>query len=353
MGVEVGSGGLERVFGRPMLALASLLVRCTSTRVGHIVLAEKHRLVDGLGAVVDHYDAVLLDQFGVLHDGEKAIPGAIDCYEKLHAAGKKLVVLSNTSRRRAFALKKLPKLGFGAEKLSGFVTSGEATWEYLLERCGGQRVLWLSWDSEFAAWDPTYLDGLDLSLAPAHECDLLLCQGVGRIRDGSESPAATDLLHSGELGEAAEQALAVCASRGVPMVCANPDLHVVLPDGAQGHMPGQLAAAYEALGGLVTYFGKPHRAGFEACLACLPSGIERSRVLHVGDSLTHDVAGAADAGIHSLFVAGGIHADELAAAEAAVIRGEGTAASRLEALDQLFAANAGAEPTYTAQRFVW
>ena len=44
---------------------------------------------------------VLLDQYGVLHDGKKAYPGAVAAVEALAAAGRKLLVLSNSSRREA------------------------------------------------------------------------------------------------------------------------------------------------------------------------------------------------------------------------------------------------------------
>ena len=80
-------------------------------------------MVPGLGSIADRYDAFLLDQFGVLHDGKRAVPGAVECFENLFASRKRLIVLSNTSRRRAFALKKLPALGFEASHLTGFVTS--------------------------------------------------------------------------------------------------------------------------------------------------------------------------------------------------------------------------------------
>ena len=57
------------------------------------------------------------------------------------------------------------------------------------------------------------------------------------------------------------------------------------------------------------YFGKPHVPHFEACIRDL--GLEKGRVAHVGDSLHHDVAGANASGISSVFVAGGIHREEL------------------------------------------
>lgn len=164
------------------------------------------------------------------------------------------------------------------------------------------------------------------------------------MRDGVEE-VPTDLMHSGSWSAAVEKALHTCAKRGVPMVCANPDFYVTLPDGTRGFMPGILARRYEELGGDVVYFGKPHRPAFDAALRLL--GVPASRVLHVGDSLLHDVAGANSAGIDSLFVAGGIHADELGIAE-----GDATAALDSEALERLFV-KYGTRPSYSVAAFTW
>ena len=75
--------------------------------------------------IIDKYDMFLLDQFGVLHNGAIPMAGAIDCFEMLAKAGKKIVILSNTSRRATAAIKSLTKLGFDVDRLSGFVCSGE------------------------------------------------------------------------------------------------------------------------------------------------------------------------------------------------------------------------------------
>ena len=53
----------------------------------------------------DH-DGFIVDQWGVMHDGTRAYPGAIDCLERLHAAGKHVVVLSNTGRPKAENIRK-------------------------------------------------------------------------------------------------------------------------------------------------------------------------------------------------------------------------------------------------------
>lgn len=63
------------------------------------------------------------------------------------------------------------------------------------------------------------------------------------------------------------------------------------------------------MGADVTVFGKPHVEHFEACLRDLQ--LPKDRVAHVGDSLHHDVVGANGTGIASIFVAGGVHRDEL------------------------------------------
>jgi ribonucleotide monophosphatase NagD (HAD superfamily) len=72
---------------------------------------------------------------------------------------------------------------------------------------------------------------------------------------------------------------------------------------------GALAKWYEEAGGRVRWHGKPFRSVYDSCLRLL--GIaDRSRILAVGDSLRTDIAGAAGAGIDSLLIAGGIHAEE-------------------------------------------
>lgn len=62
---------------------------------------------------------VLLDQFGVLHDGKQPYPHAIAAVTRLHAAGKQILVLSNSSRRSGGTIGKLVKMGFKQEWFAG------------------------------------------------------------------------------------------------------------------------------------------------------------------------------------------------------------------------------------------
>ena len=188
------------------------------TRTTAFAAAARPNIVSSVGAIAEQYDAILLDQFGVLHDGVRALPGAIECFDELASRQKKLIVLSNTSRRRAFALKKFPSLGFSASSLTGFITSGEAAWQHILDHCAGQRMLWLSWSESFQAWDPTYLDGLDVSLAPAESADFILCQGSHDLRDGV-CVQSGGVFSTGRPSAALDKALRSCVARGLPMIC--------------------------------------------------------------------------------------------------------------------------------------
>ncbi len=129
-------------------------------------------------------------------------------------------------------------------------------------------------------------------------------------------------------------------ARGLPMVCANPDL-VVIHDGKPALCAGALAEQYEAIGGRVRWHGKPYPSVYDSCLGLL--GIaDRPRILAIGDSLRTDIAGAGGAGLDSLLIAGGVHAAEFGADGA------------LD-LDRIAGAIAksGAHPIGVAPRFVW
>ena len=92
------------------------------------------------------------------------------------------------------------------------------------------------------------------------------------------------------------------------MLCANPDL--VVHRGAQlCYCAGALAKEYEKLGGTAIYYGKPHLPVYQAALAAAGNP---KRPLAVGDGLLTDIKGANAAGLEVLFIADGVHGEEIA-----------------------------------------
>jgi HAD superfamily hydrolase (TIGR01459 family) len=258
-------------------------------------------IVAGLSALAPRYDGYILDLWGVLHDGVHAYPGAAACLGELRRHGKGIVILSNAPRRAAEVARRTSELGLGPDLYDWLLSSGEEAWRHLRQRQDtwyaglGRRVLCF-----MAGRDLGMLDGLDLEIVDdVAKADFLLALGVESANDRVED---------------FETALAAAARRRLKMVCANPDLEVVR-GGVREICAGALARRYEELGGPVRYHGKPHASVYQACLARL--GLAPARVLGVGDSLRTDIAGAIGAGIDSLLVTGGIHAEELGTAAGA------------------------------------
>ena len=87
----------------------------------------------GFAALADRYDGFVLDLWGVVHDGVRPLPGAVDCLERLRRAGKRSVLLSNAPRRSGAAQAAMREMGIPDALYDGILTSGEMT-RILLER---------------------------------------------------------------------------------------------------------------------------------------------------------------------------------------------------------------------------
>lgn len=251
---------------------------------------------DGLAGLAARYDAFIVDLWGVMHDGVQAFPEAIACLERLKAAGKTILILSNAPRRAAEVTARNADLGIDPGLSDAVMSSGEDTWRHLAQRPDAwyRRLGTRCWHLG-PQRDGGMRDGLDLTFVEGPQgADFILNTGA----DGPEDTVARY-----------EDTLAVARARGLPMVCANPDLEVIR-GGARELCAGALAARYEALGGDVRYHGKPHPAIYEICFALLGHP-ERARVAAIGDALRTDIAGANAAGIDGLFVAGGLQGETL------------------------------------------
>ena len=96
-------------------------------------------------------------------------------------------------------------------------------------------------------------------------------------------------------------------ARGLPFLCANPDIVVQRGDKLI-YCAGAIARLYEALGGAVVYYGKPYPAVFERAIAQARTVGPAARPLVIGDGIETDIAGACRLKLDALFIAGGIHA---------------------------------------------
>lgn len=243
--------------------------------------------IESLLAVAPLYDAVILDQWGVLHDGTAPYPSASRTMERLAGLGR-VAVLSNSGKRSEANRVRIRAIGL-PDVAEVVMTSGEALWRDCAEgRAGTRRPLILADTEENArAW----ADGLPIRPAGGpRDADAVILMGLDETR---AEVARTALRH------------------GLPILCSNPDRGSPRAGGRIALSPGALAAEAEAAGARVTWYGKPHGPVFDATRRALglPLG---ARLLMVGDSPAHDVAGAKAAGWDAALIAGGLHAARLA-----------------------------------------
>jgi HAD superfamily hydrolase (TIGR01459 family) len=246
------------------------------------------RRIAGLAGLADRYDGVLCDVWGVMHNGVQVYRPAVEALQRFRATRGPVVLISNAPRPSGPVEKQMDSFGVPRDAYDRLVTSGDVTRTIMAERPGA-KVLHLGPDR-----DMSFYEGLDIAFADEAQAELISCTGLPD--DTCESPEDyRDRLHH-------------LARRGLPMVCANPDV-VVERGGELVYCAGALASLYQELGGEAILAGKPFPPIYEAALQSM-AGIDRSRVLAIGDALATDLRGAQEARLDALFVTGGIHAGE-------------------------------------------
>ena len=94
-------------------------------------------LVDGIAAFIDHYDAVIIDLWGVIHDGKSLYPGVADGLQKLTDRGMPYAMLTNAPRRAAAVARGMDGMGLSPALYPHIMSSGEAT------PCSTMPLMWM------------------------------------------------------------------------------------------------------------------------------------------------------------------------------------------------------------------
>ncbi len=253
-------------------------------------------LIEGLSTAAEQYSAMLIDAWGVLHDGGTLYPGAKACLSELQKREVPVVVISNAARRSDTVLEEILRFGIDAKSIYAAISSGEVLWQLIS-----------SGDADFSFGDcAVYYYGPDRSRSVLYGLDLNITEDITR---------ATVIITTGCLDRVDTldydlPFLNVAAKLDIPMICINPDL-VAIRNGVKGYSAGSVAEKYIELGASdVRWIGKPHREIYQRALALLPQ-VATKKVLAIGDALRTDICGAESAGLDSLFIIGGIHHDEI------------------------------------------
>jgi HAD superfamily hydrolase (TIGR01459 family) len=256
-------------------------------------------VIGSIKEIGSRYRAWLVDIWGVMHNGHRAFPRAVDAARSFRQHGGIVVLLSNSPRPTPGVQEQLRRLGVPDDAYDATVTSGDLT-RYELCKHKGTTVFHLGPERDLPIFD-----GIPVKLGSAEDAELVVCSGL--FDDETETP------------EDYVELLQKLAARRLPMICANPD-HLVERGDKLVYCAGALAAIYEKLGGSVLYAGKPYAPIYELALETISSLAERSvarnEVLAIGDGVNTDIAGAAGLEIDAVFVASGLHVPSNSGGEA-------------------------------------
>jgi len=276
--------------------------------------------VSGIKELKDDYSTFLLDMWGVMHDGVTAYEGVLDTVKQLKNCGKKLIILSNSSKRKDNAMKTLQKLGFEPEiDIDEVITSGEISYRML---SGDETLKCFTWDviSNLRSsqqmnvfvfgsgdGDEEYCTSCGWKLSPLLDANLIIARGTFTINDGSGTIISLDDDET-TYTNALQESLRIAVEKKIPMLVTNPDK--VRPDADLSPMPGSIGDSYQVLLGekegatssLVKRVGKPYSEVYELALNELGVNGDLSSCVMVGDALETDVTGGSMAKISTLWV---------------------------------------------------
>ena len=236
--------------------------------------------------------AWLVDIWGVMHNGVAPYLPAANACAQFRRSGGTVLLLSNAPRPAPSVVEQLDRIGVPRDAYDTILTSGDASRE-MIERAAqaGRAIGHIGPERDRGLFEGA------ADPVPLAKAQTVVCSGL--YDDERETP------------ETYIEILALLKKRGVDMICANPDL-TVERGGRIIYCAGALAKAYENMGGAVAYAGKPYLPvydlAFERLAALRGAGVARTQVLAIGDGVGTDIAGAAAAGIDSVYVASGVHA---------------------------------------------
>lgn len=256
-------------------------------------------IIQSLDDVAGRYQVLYCDLWGCLHNGMTVFPAAVAALTAYRARGGAVVLLTNSPRPAAQVAEQLVELGAPKECYDLVVSSGDAAQEALAHGMFGRRVYHIGPERDLPFFADANGKPYDVELVPLEEAEGIVCTGL--FDDRTETPAdyrATILYGK---------------TKGLKLLCANPDILVDV--GAQRiYCAGAIAAAYTEAGGESFYFGKPYPPIYALARRklydLLGEDVASEEILCVGDGLLTDIAGAMGENLDSIFITGGLMAEE-------------------------------------------
>lgn len=261
------------------------------------------RIIETLDEIAMNYDAVFCDLWGCLHNGKRAYPEAVAALERFRDGGGTVVLLTNSPRPSEHVVTQLDELSVPRDLYQAVTSSGDAAVDALASGAFGSKVYHLGpkRDEPFfaAVSEDDFYRGTDVERVPLDEAESIVCTGL--FDDETETP------------EDYRETILYGVTKGLKMLVANPDIIVDRGD-KRIYCAGAIGQAYAEAGGNAQAFGKPHAPIYALARRKLEKlreeTVENDRILCIGDGIATDIAGGVGEGMDTLFVTGGLAAEE-------------------------------------------
>ncbi|MCZ0961894.1 TIGR01459 family HAD-type hydrolase [Paracoccus benzoatiresistens] len=256
------------------------------------------RIIQSLSQIGVDYDVLFCDLWGCLHNGKQPYPAAVAALQDFRHKGGQVVLMTNAPRPNQYVVAQLDRMGVPRDAWDVVVSSGDAAQEAMFSGAVGREVWHIGTAKDDGFFDDIPAEWRDAP--PIRRVPLAEAEGIvatGPFEELTETPQD----YHDRLIEARD--------RGLPLLCANPDVVVDMGE-TRIYCAGALAEYYEGLGGRSLYFGKPHPPIYDRARRLLELAPD-ARILAVGDGIFTDVKGGLEQGIDVLFVTGGLAADAL------------------------------------------
>ena len=227
-----------------------------------------------------------------MHDGYNGYDYAVSAVEKLIKENKKLIIISNSSKRKNSSIGRLKSLGFDKNHFKEVMTSGEMIWQEIatsIESYGNNLK------NCFHIHDSSKEDGLEK------------LNFVSKINDANFILACTPFEKTEPIDYI--PTLKGAVDMNLVMFCANPDFVTIEKNNDKNmYCMGTVADLYDHMGGKVVILGKPSKKIYEESCKKIVN-LNKSKIVAIGDSLDHDILGANNFNIDSVLISTGIHKD--------------------------------------------
>ncbi len=258
------------------------------------------RIIENFAEISGQYDAAFVDLWGCMHNGIKALPGAVAAMQRYRAEGGKVVLVTNSPRPWDSVARQIHRFGIPEDAWDAIATSGDSARAAMFRGIVGEKIWFMGEtprDDDFFKPLKIIENPVNIRKVPLDEAEGIVCCGP------FDTMADVDVNRPEFL---------YAKQKGLKLLCANPDI-VVDRGEVREWCAGALAALYTEMGGESLYFGKPHTPIYDLArrrLAALEDAPSDPRVIAIGDGIGTDVLGGVQEDLDVLFISGGLAAAE-------------------------------------------